>query len=200
MARTDIYGLWPHKKDKSDEMDECVFCKIAAGEIPTLKVYDDASVIAFLDINPCSPGHAVVAPRRHYKLLTDMPPEAVKDLFAAVVLVERAVKTAMNAPAANVGVNDGELAGQGLPHVHVHIIPRYKDDKGGSMHSIVRVPVQKEALEGYLNKIRAEIKAGGGTIVGAALAPEKEKEKKEKGASGPSTTAKPKKKWHFLEE
>lgn len=175
-------------------MEECPFCKIAAGEVPALKVYEDNATVAFLDINPCSPGHTVVVPRRHIKMLEEMSPEAVKALFDAVATVAPKVKRALGAGGLNIGLNDGEAAGQVLPHVHVHIIPRYKDDKGGSMHSIVRIEVKKEMLPKIAEKIKAEF----GRV---EEAPEEE-ERVEKPEAEAKKPAKPKKKekWYFFYE
>lgn len=173
---------------------ECIFCKIASGEIPTNKVFENQYVMAFLDINPCAPGHTVVAPKRHFALLTQMPSDLVKDLFAASVQIEDAVRRSMAADGMNVGVNDGEVAGQGVAHVHVHIIPRFRNDKGGSMHSIVRAQVNKELIPKYAQQIKSAL--GGGQAAPkpapATTSPTASAEKKD--------VAKPKKKWHFLEE
>lgn len=169
----------------------CIFCKIAAGEIPAFKVYEDANTLAFLDINPCSPGHTVVTPKKHFKLITEMPELLVRDLWAAAWLVEKAVREATEANGMNVGVNDGEAAGQGVPHVHVHIIPRFAGDKGGSMHSIVRAEVPRESLPGQADKIKRALE-------GAALeegAPEPKLPKKAAGKK-----PKEKKKWYFFEK
>lgn len=167
-------------------MEECIFCKIVEGEIPSLKVYEDNNCIAFLDINPCSPGHTIVIPRRHYPLLTDMPDDLVKDIFAAVSLISRAVQSVTNAQGLTVGTNVGKAAGQEVPHVHIHIIPRFEGDKGAAIQHIVRMPVNKEELPGYADKIRSAI--------GKFPSP-KEEEKKE----APKEKGK-KPKWYFSNE
>lgn len=171
-------------------VEECVFCKITEGEIPAFKVYEDRNTLAFLDINPCSPGHTVVIPKKHFKLLTEMSELSVRDLWAAAWLVEKGVRDAMGADGVNVGVNDGEVAGQGVPHVHLHVIPRFRNDKGGSMHSIVRTEVPREQLPGHADKIKRALQ--GATLEEGAPEPKLEKK----------TQAKPKsqKKWYFFEK
>lgn len=132
---------------------DCLFCKIVSGEIPSYKVYEDSSTLAFLDINPVSRGHTVVLPKVHTGSFTEMVPDDAGLLFAAVNRVMKAVLKTLGAPAANVGLNNGEIAGQSVPHVHVHIIPRYENDGGGSMHTIV----DGEADTGELEELAALI-------------------------------------------
>jgi histidine triad (HIT) family protein len=132
---------------------DCLFCKIVSGEIPSYKVYEDSSTLAFLDINPVSRGHTVVLPKVHTGSFTEMVPDNAGLLFAAVNRVMKAVLKTLGAPAANVGLNNGEIAGQSVPHVHVHIIPRYENDGGGSMHTIV----DGEADTGELEELAALI-------------------------------------------
>lgn len=111
-------------------MADCVFCKILAGEIPSVKVYEDDSVAAFLDISPMEKGHALVVPKRHWPTLADVPApaaggdRAVRDaLFDAVRLLSKAALRAGWA-GANVLQCNGEAAGQTVGHLHFHVIPR----------------------------------------------------------------------------
>lgn len=138
-------------------MSDCIFCKIAKGEIPSLKIYEDEDSLAFLDINPCSPGHTVVISKKHFQLLTDMPVEASAKLFAVVSVLSKFVQSAMGADGLTVGANIDKAAGQEVPHVHIHIIPRYKNDGGGAVQHLVRMDVKKEELPNYANKIIATI-------------------------------------------
>jgi len=116
---------------------ECLFCKIINGEIPSHKVYEDEHVYAFLDIYPTSRGHTVVLPKEHITSFLEMNEEKAAELFASVNRIAKQVIKTTEAPATNIGINNGLVAGQTVPHVHVHIIPRYKNDGGGSMHTIV---------------------------------------------------------------
>ncbi|SES62102.1 histidine triad (HIT) family protein [Methanococcoides vulcani] len=126
---------------------ECLFCNIIKGEIPSYKVYEDEVAYAFLDINPCARGHTVVVPKAHYENFTEMPAEEAGALFATVRMIARLVEDAVSADGSNIGLNNKPAAGQLVPHVHVHIIPRSEGDGGGSMHSIVSVPGAADDLE-----------------------------------------------------
>ncbi|AKB86090.1 HIT family protein [Methanococcoides methylutens] len=126
---------------------ECLFCNIIKGDIPSYKVYEDETAYAFLDINPCSKGHTVVVPKTHYENFTEMPAEEAAGLFATVRMIARLVEDAVSADGSNIGLNNKPAAGQAVPHVHVHIIPRFEGDGGGSMHSIVSIPGAGDDLE-----------------------------------------------------
>jgi len=106
----------------------CVFCKVAAWETPSQRVYEDDKYIAFLDINPVNFGHTLVIPREHYPNFTETPNEALCDMIRIAKKIAPAILEAMKAPAYNVTFNVGEEAGQAVHHVHLHVIPRYGDD------------------------------------------------------------------------
>lgn len=108
---------------------ECIFCKIAKGEIPTKKVYEDDFVMAFLDANPSAPGHILVIPKEHYEVLPQVPPDQAALLMNTVRILVGAVFEAVDAQGVNVLQNNGAVAGQAVPHVHFHIIPRHENDK-----------------------------------------------------------------------
>jgi len=109
-------------------MGECIFCKIVNGELPSAKVYEDDETIAFLDINPLSPGHILVIPREHYRDFLETPPELVKAVAGACSRVSGAVVKAVSAEGFNLFVSNGRCAGQVVDHLHVHIVPRRSDD------------------------------------------------------------------------
>lgn len=109
-------------------MEECVFCRIISGRIPALKVHEDEKVSCFLDIQPANPGHALVVTKDHYPTLAETPDEELGRLFSAVKKAGRAAVAAVGAAGYNVVVNNGAVAGQIIPHVHVHVIPRFEDD------------------------------------------------------------------------
>lgn len=117
---------------------DCLFCKIVAGEIPNYTVYQDDNVLAFLDIHPCSKGHTVVIPKKHFTHLSEINDADWGTLtFGLKKAIER-VEEVIKPDAMNVGINNKPIAGQAVGHVHWHIIPRFAADGGGSMHSIVR--------------------------------------------------------------
>lgn len=109
-------------------MNECIFCKIVEGKIPCYKVYEDGNILAFLDINPINKGHTLVVPKKHYTLFTDMPENVTTELFIAVKNISNAVLDGVEANGFNIMVSNNAAAGQVIPHVHIHIIPRFKND------------------------------------------------------------------------
>lgn len=119
-------------------MSDCVFCQIVNGNIDAKKVYENEHAFAFLDANPLVDGHTVVVPKSHVKRFSDLDSEIASGIFDAVQHVHEAILTALDADGTNIGLNDGEAAGQAVPHTHIHVIPRYAGDGGGSLHSIVR--------------------------------------------------------------
>ena len=106
----------------------CIFCKIIAGEIPSNKVYEDESVLAFLDIAPLSQGHTLLIPKEHVARLDELSPEACCSVAAKLPALGRAVSKAVDAQGYNVLNNNGPAAGQLVEHMHFHIIPRRADD------------------------------------------------------------------------
>ena len=117
---------------------DCLFCKIVVGEVPCHKVYEDENTLAFLDIYPCANGHTVVIPKCHYNDLVEVGQEELGQLARGVQNALKRVYSALNVSSANIGINNGLEAGQAIPHLHWHIIPRSEKDGGGSMHSIVK--------------------------------------------------------------
>lgn len=109
-------------------MDECIFCKILKGEIPSSKVYENDKVYAFLDIGPVNKGHSLVIPKEHHVNVDDIPEELFKDMAAAVKKVSIAVKKAVGADGISLGMSNGEYAGQVVMHAHIHIMPRFMGD------------------------------------------------------------------------
>jgi histidine triad (HIT) family protein len=106
--------------------DACLFCAIAAREIPAAIVLEDAAAIAFLDSRPVFKGHVLLAPRGHVPTLTDLPADALAPFFAAVTRVARAVEAGLAADGTFVAINN--KVSQSVPHLHVHVVPRRKKD------------------------------------------------------------------------
>ncbi|MBD3310661.1 HIT domain-containing protein [Candidatus Woesearchaeota archaeon] len=132
--------------------EDCVFCNIIKGDIPAAKVYEDEKVFAFLDIAPAQKGHTLVIPKVHYESFMDMPKEELSAVMEAVKKIAPAVVEGSGAEAFNLGVNNGEAAGQVVMHAHFHIIPRKKDD-GLQMWS--QGKYEPEEMEEYKNRILA---------------------------------------------
>lgn len=108
--------------------DDCLFCKIIAGQIPSARVYEDDAVVAFLDINPIARGHTLVAPKGHYPTLLDLPASEGEALLKALRLVAKAVFTQTAAGGFNTVQNNFAPAGQVVFHSHWHVIPRFEKD------------------------------------------------------------------------
>jgi histidine triad (HIT) family protein len=135
-------------------MPDCIFCKFVAGEMKAHTVYENQSVLAFLDIHPASRGHTMVIPKVHAERLDLLEDQHVGPLFLGVKTVMGLIEKALKPGGLNVGWNHGRAAGQHVNHVHVHIVPRYAGDGGGGIQSLVRSSV-KEDLDGVASQIRA---------------------------------------------
>jgi histidine triad (HIT) family protein len=122
--------------ERSPMSQDCVFCGIVAGEMPSHEVYENDVASAFLDVNPLARGHTVVVPRDHYERIGDMPDDVAGGLFRAINTVTPAVEAAVDAPATTVGFNNGEAAGQEVMHAHCHVVPRHPGDGAGAIHSL----------------------------------------------------------------
>ncbi len=106
----------------------CVFCSIIEGSIPSYKVYEDDGFLAILDICQTTYGHTLVMPKKHYENILEMPEDEAKELLSLTrKLADKIVKN-LDAKGFNLLVNTGEVAGQSVPHVHFHIIPRYSEN------------------------------------------------------------------------
>lgn len=108
--------------------NDCVFCAIAAGEIPCFKVFEDDFALAYLDINPFSEGHTLVIPKAHTTGLLDTPEETLAALLARVKKVAAHIKTALGCDGFHILQNNGAAAGQTVGHIHFHIVPRRNGD------------------------------------------------------------------------
>ncbi|WP_343210199.1 HIT family protein [Anaerolentibacter hominis] len=108
--------------------DNCIFCKIAAGEIPSMTIYEDENFRVIFDIAPASRGHAIILPKNHAANIYELSEEDCSKVFVVAAKVARAMKKVLNCDGMNVLQNNGEIAGQTVFHFHVHLIPRYKDD------------------------------------------------------------------------
>ena len=108
---------------------DCVFCKIIAGALPCVKVYEDDDVLAFMDIGPVAKGHTLVVPRQHVDPITHTPPATLQKLIVVVQKIARAQIKAFRADGINVAQANGRPAGQMVPHIHFHVIPRFAADE-----------------------------------------------------------------------
>jgi histidine triad (HIT) family protein len=125
----------------------CIFCRIVGGEIPAEVVAREPEVTAFLDVQPLADGHVLLVPRAHVARVEDLAPAAADALFRAVVRLAGPVRDALGAAGTTIGINNGDATGQTIPHVHVHIVPRWEGDGAGSVHSIFPRTVRRTLPE-----------------------------------------------------
>lgn len=130
----------------------CIFCDIAEGKVSAHVIYEDESVIALLDIEPSALGHTMVIPKVHVEDFLDLPQEMMVSLLTGVQKVTKMLEAALSADNFTIGVNSGKIVGRHVNHLHVHVIPRFPDDGGGYIQSVVSNP-PKEELAAIKEKI-----------------------------------------------
>jgi histidine triad (HIT) family protein len=138
-------------------MSDCVFCQIAEGEIPADVVYEDETVVAFLDANPLTEGHTLVVPREHMERVTEITEDLAGPYFEPVPAIADAVQRAVDADGATIAWNDGSAAGQEVPHAHLHIVPRWSGDGHGPIHALFGGPKSSENGEKVAKRVQAEL-------------------------------------------
>ena len=133
---------------------DCIFCKIVSKEIPTKILVETESCIGFLDAFPLAKGHALVIPKKHYEKLQDLPTNINTEVFSTVHSLISKVDTLTGATL--VAVHNGKESGQEIPHVHIHLIPRSKDDSEGAVHSMFseKPNLSESDIEELCSKLR----------------------------------------------
>jgi len=134
----------------------CIFCRIAGGAIPAEIVAREPGATAFLDNTPLADGHVLVVPDAHVARLEDLDEAASDTLFRTVARLAGTVRTALGAAGTTIGINNGDATGQTVPHVHVHIVPRWPGDGAGSIHSIFPRATRRDRAE-VASAIRAQL-------------------------------------------
>ena len=132
-------------------MESCIFCKLVAGEIPSLRIYEDNDTVSFLELMPSAPGHAMVILKKHGNNILDYTQEELGTLMGTVQKVTEKIENALQTDSITIGINHKER--RGVPHLHVHLIPRWEDDKGRVLQGIVHNK-PKESREEIAKKIR----------------------------------------------
>ena len=135
--------------------DDCIFCKIAAGEIPSQTIYEDDSYRVILDLGPAAKGHALILPTEHYADIFELPEAKAGEVFKLARNMAVKMKAALKCDGFNIVQNNGEVAGQTVFHFHMHLIPRYADD-GQDINWKPGEPSQDELKE-TADIIRGEI-------------------------------------------
>jgi len=136
---------------------DCIFCKIVAGELPCTKVYEDNDVLAFMDIGPVVKGHTLVIPKQHHDPITNTPTELLQKLIAVVKKVAQAQVCGLKADGINVTQANGEPAGQVVPHIHFHVIPRFNTD-GYSFNWVPGEYDSFDEMSGFAEKIEGSLR------------------------------------------
>lgn len=139
--------------------NDCIFCRIIAGDLPCVKVYEDKDVVAFMDIGPVVKGHTLVAPKIHHENIMTVPVAVLKKAIAAVQKVAQAQENGLKADGVNITQANGKIAGQVVPHIHFHVIPRFTND-GHSWNSPQKKYEGGEEMEKFARAIRKGM--GGG--------------------------------------
>jgi histidine triad (HIT) family protein len=134
----------------------CIFCSIIAGQEPSVQIHSDNGFLVLMDKYPINPGHALVMPTKHYETLLQMPPAEVGKLYSLVPTIAKAIISAVKADGFNVGQNNGIAANQIVPHVHVHIVPRFHADSPDGKWPSRRVASQEDIAK-IAQKIKDEI-------------------------------------------
>jgi histidine triad (HIT) family protein len=133
---------------------DCIFCKITSGEIPTKIITETQNSIAFLDAFPLAKGHTLVIPKIHHEKIQDLTSEENSDLFSTVHKIISKVDKLTGSTL--VAIHNGKEAGQEIPHVHVHLVPRSADDSGGPIHCLFDSTLNVSDSE--LNEIYEKLK------------------------------------------
>ncbi len=129
-------------------MADCIFCKIAKNEIPCYKVYEDKEFLAFLDINPRNPGHTLVIPKKHYRWVWDVP--NIDFYYKVVGKIANTIKKALKTDFVV-----SLVIGEEVPHAHVWLVPRFKNDGHGNSINISNIKqIPKEEMEKIAKKIK----------------------------------------------
>jgi histidine triad (HIT) family protein len=134
-------------------MQSCIFCKIANKEVQAYIVKETERFLAFLDIHPHAPGHSLIIPKEHFVNLFDLPENYGEEFVKITKETMNLLAKAFETENFTLGINNGPLAGQAVLHLHLHIMPRFKNDGGGSIHSVV-FNKSSESLEEIYQKIK----------------------------------------------
>lgn len=133
---------------------DCIFCKIISGEIPSKFLKKTSDSVSFLDAFPLAKGHVLVIPKKHHQKIQDMTSEENGDLFSLVHEMVSKVDSVTGSTL--VAVHNGEEAGQEIPHVHVHLVPRSKNDSAGAIHSMFNssLTLSESEMDELYNKLK----------------------------------------------
>jgi histidine triad (HIT) family protein len=135
--------------------DSCIFCKIVAGKIPSFKLCEDEATTAFMDINPVNPGHALAVAKGHWPTVDVIPPDALANVARTAQRVAKAVMRELKPDGVNLVQANGEGAGQSVPHLHIHVMPRRAGD--GLILNWQPVPGDMKEIEAVYSRLKAAL-------------------------------------------
>ena len=133
--------------------EQCIFCRIVKGDLPCTKIYEDDRCLCFLDIGPIVKGHVLVIPKQHFATISDTPAEVLQNLIVLVRHVGAALMQGLAADGLNIAQANGAAAGQEVPHIHFHVIPRFETD-GHSWNWNAKRYDSAEEAQGIADSIR----------------------------------------------
>jgi len=133
-------------------MNDCIFCKVISKEVPGYFIIDDKNVVAFLDIFGSVDGHVLVVPRKHGRTIQDFNKQELGEIMDTARIISLKMEKALGADSITIGINHKEE--KGVPHLHIHLIPRFKNDGGNFIQNVVKKGI-KEDLSATASKIKA---------------------------------------------
>jgi histidine triad (HIT) family protein len=141
----------PQTQKSGSPAEDCVFCQIAAGRLPSIRVYEDDDFLAFMDIAPQTEGHFLLVTRAHYATTLEMPDRLLARALPLAKKLARAAQDGLAVPGFNILQNNGQVAGQAVPHWHLHIIPRRQPGElpfapGGTPADMAQLPLTAEKI------------------------------------------------------
>ena len=134
--------------------ENCIFCKIASGEIPSKTIYENHEFRVILDINPASKGHALIIPKEHYNDIYELPEEAAGHAMILAKKLAAHLTKVLNCDGFNILQNNGEVAGQTVFHFHMHLLPRYDKDGNQDKLCFNHLDLSQEELEEICQKLQ----------------------------------------------
>jgi len=162
---------------RTGQTEKCLFCQIIRGEIETIKVYEDENILAMLDIAPAAVGHMIVIPKQHYPLLFQLPEQILSNLLKVVGFLEEIAVNVTKSHGINIHIAQGIIAGQTVPHLAVHLIPRREKD--AIDFKWARKRIEKKELERIGKEIKERIEKAVAKKENETIALRKEEEKSE---------------------
>lgn len=136
--------------------ENCIFCKIAAGEIPSKTIYEDEEFRVILDISPAVKGHALIIPKEHYADIYSLPEELAANAIVLAKKLAAHMTEVLKCDGFNIVQNNGEAAGQTVFHFHMHLIPRYKEDGNQDKLCWNHLELSQEELEEICQELRQQ--------------------------------------------